>query len=510
MHGLKKVMLLAGSLAFAGAAGFSTLVQGQTASPSATLAGEIAHAQKMGKLFPAPGHIRRNSVLATPPVIPQFERDADSSGAVASYRPDGRVVTKNVPFFQTLGTNGRTCFACHRPAQGWGISVQGVDARFAASADQDPLFRPIDGATCPDDDISTPAARQQAYSLLLKKGLIRIGLPIPANPEFQIIAVNDPYGCNTNPVTGLTSETSGTVSVYRRPLPTTNLGFESAFMWDGREPSLANQAHDAVLIHFQASQPPTPDQLQQIVAFESGQFTAQLFDKGARKLTADGARGGPKALAAALAGFYPGSNDPFGGNPTGALFNPDVFMLYDNWSGRPGAGATNAARQAILRGEQVFNRTPIVITGVRGLNDVLDQPQIVGTCSTCHDTPNAGNHSLQNSDFIDIGVADAGTNSPPGLDISGLPVFTVSCVSGPLAGQVFEVTDLGHAMITGKCADIGTVKTPILRGLAARPPYFHNGAAATLMDVVNFYDQRFDIGLTAQQKSDLVAFMNAL
>jgi len=46
--------------------------------------------------------------------------------------------------------------------------------------------------------------------------------------------------------------------------------------------------------------------------------------------------------------------------------------------------------------------------------------------------------------------------------------------------------------------------------VAARAPYFHNGSAATLADVVNFYDTRFHIGMTAQQKSDLVAFLSAL
>ena len=69
---------------------------------------------------------------------------------------------------------------------------------------------------------------------------------------------------------------------------------------------------------------------------------------------------------------------------------------------------------------------------------------------------------------------------------------------------------LSRAMVSGKCADIGKVKGPILRGLAARAPYFHNGSAATLNDVIEFYDQRFSIGLTAQQKSDLIAFLNSL
>ena len=54
------------------------------------------------------------------------------------------------------------------------------------------------------------------------------------------------------------------------------------------------------------------------------------------------------------------------------------------------------------------------------------------------------------------------------------------------------------------------MKGPILRGLAGRAPYFHNGAAATLRDVIDFYDRRFDMNLTPQQKMDLVAFLRAL
>jgi cytochrome c peroxidase len=55
-------------------------------------------------------------------------------------------------------------------------------------------------------------------------------------------------------------------------------------------------------------------------------------------------------------------------------------------------------------------------------------------------------------------------------------------------------------LITCKYADVGKVKRPILHGFAARAPYFHNGSAATLEDVVNFYNQRFSIGFTDQEK----------
>lgn len=89
-------------------------------------------------------------------------------------------------------------------------------------------------------------------------------------------------------------------------------------------------------------------------------------------------------------------------------------------------------------------------------------------------------------------------------------MFTLTCTQGPLAGRIYKVTDAGKAMISGLCKDIGRFKGPILRGLASRAPYFHNGSAATLQDVVNFYDQRFAIGFTNQQKTDLVNFLNSL
>src|SRR5262249_57893678 len=141
------------------------------------------------------------------------------------------------------------------------------------------------------------------------------------------------------------------------------------------------------------------------------------------------------------------------------------------------------------RGRGVLTTPATNITGVWGLNDDLTVASIPGFCGTCHDTPNVGNHSVKAP--LDIGVPDAGANAPPILDISGLPVFTLTCTQGPLAGRVYTVTDAGKAMISGQCKDIGRFKGPILRGLAARAPYFHNGSAGTLVDVVNFYDQRF-------------------
>jgi cytochrome c peroxidase len=484
-------------------------------------AGAIEHAQKMRRLF------RDDSVGAqpTPPVIPALEIDPDPDGAIASFQPNGPTITAKNAFFQDLGTNGRTCFTCHQPADGWALSAQHAQARFEANPN-DPLFRLVDGATCPSDDVSTYHAKRKAYRLLRARGLFRIGLPMPSDGlQFRIAAIDDPYGCNTSQTTGLTGSMTGTVSVYRRPLPAANLGFLSTIMSDGREPSLFSQAVDATLGHAQGGTAPTPEQQQQIVSFEGctssatpllcantpaggGIFTAQIYDGAAGYLLGNGANGGPISLSQQLVKFFLGVNDPLGQNPTGAPFNSEIFALYGNWSDPQRHGPERDRRQAIARGEELFNTARINITGVAGLNDATNQPSVAGFCGTCHDTPNAGNHSVKAP--LNIGVADAGKNTPPGLDITGLPVFTIWCTAGELAGKIFEVTDPGRALITGKCADIGKVKGPILRGLAARAPYFHNGSAATLRDVVEFYNQRFDIGFTAQQKAALAAFLSAL
>jgi hypothetical protein len=119
-----------------------------------------------------------------------------------------------------------------------------------------------------------------------------------------------------------------------------------------------------------------------------------------------------------------------------------------------------------------------------------------GTCTTCHDTPNAGNHSVKAP--LNIGLTDASRRT------ADMPLYTLRRLS---SGDTVQTTDPGRAMVTGKWADIGKFKGPILRGLAARAPYFHNGFAASLDEVIDFYESRFNIGLTAQERSDLIAFL---
>jgi hypothetical protein len=444
----------------------------------------------------------------------------NATGQMGTVSTTGTIDHGN-PFFQSLGTNGRSCGSCHLQASAFGLSAEAVQAVYATTGGNDPLFAPVDGANCPSVTAADGAA---GHSLLLNQGLIRVGLTPPAGAEYTITAVHDPYGCALR---GSPAE----ASVYRRVLPATNLRFLSAVMWDGRETvqpltdrntlagnlraGLLHQAMDATLGHAQAAVTPTAAQLGAIVDFELALYTAQQTDNAAGVLHTQQGTGGPVALATAR--YFPGINDPLGDNPTGAAFDARAFTLFGFWNDLRSSGPFAEPRRAIARGEIVFNTHPLKITGVTGLNDALNVASINGTCTTCHDTPDVGNHSRPLP--LDIGVSRDPTHESDAQVIAALstlinkpdlPVFKVTCVSGPLAGLIRYTSDPGRALISGKCADIGRVKGPVLRGLVARAPFFHNGSAATLKQVVDFYNVRFEMGLTDQEKADLEAFLRSL
>jgi hypothetical protein len=432
------------------------------------------------------------------PIVEQTFDNRD--GAHRTVSAAGAIDRDN-PFFEDLGTNGRRCVTCHQSAEGWTITPGGVEARFAATGGLDPIFRTVDGSNCAVEETSTIEQRRVAYSLLLEKGVIRIDLEVPAQAEFLIESVDDPHDCGA-PLTG--------ASMFRRPLPTTNLGFLSTVMWDGRHTiaghairdGLLAQASEATVRHAEGV-PPSPSQVRAIVDFELGLFTAQLRDKQAGPLGERNARGGPRPLTHEP--FCVGINDPLGMLPAmpGACgvatgFDPQVFTLFSGWSEAPAA-----ERQAIARGEAIFNTRQFTITKVPGLNgnarDPLQAPLTAGTCTVCHDTPNAGNHSV--SMPLDIGITAASRRAPD------VPLYTLRHLQ---TGETVQTTDPGRAMVTGRWDDISKFKGPILRALAARAPYFHDGSASSLEDVIAFYDTRFAIGFTEREKADLLAFLRAL
>jgi hypothetical protein len=299
-------------------------------------------------------------------------------------------------------------------------------------------------------------------------------------------------------------------------MPATNLRFLTGVMWDGRESSgsmgtapirsdatpdenahalfadLKHQANDATLGHAQGSAPLTDGQRDAIARFELNLATAQQGLRHVGRLDARGGRGGPAFVA--VQPFYVTINDVLGADAGGAAFEPDAMTLYEAW-----AGSRDRRRAAIARGARLFGTRAIAIAGVGGLNDALGLATIRGTCTTCHDSPNIGHHSVALP--IDIGLTDAARRTPD------MPLYTLR---DRRTGATRATTDPGRALVTGRWEDIGKFKGPVLRGLAARPPYFHDGSAADLGGVVDFYDARFGIGFTDREKADLVAFLEAL
>ncbi|MGE5786955.1 MAG: hypothetical protein ACM3ZE_20345 [Myxococcales bacterium] len=140
---------------------------------------------------------------------------------------------------------------------------------------------------------------------------------------------------------------------------------------------------------------------------------------------------------------------------------------------------------------------------VNGLNDVLGQETVRGTCSTCHNAPNVGGHSVVR--FFDMGTAN---------EERCLPVYPLITLQNKATGEKRKLCDLGRAGSgfppSGHWADVGAFRAPPLRGLAARAPYFHDGQAKEISDVIELYRERFDIDLSPRQVRDLGSFLEAL
>jgi cytochrome c peroxidase len=142
-------------------------------------------------------------------------------------------------------------------------------------------------------------------------------------------------------------------------------------------------------------------------------------------------------------------------------------------------------------------------------------------CSVCH-TVNQAFPFLSDQNYRNTGVA----TSSPGFE--SLAERATAAVRNDehataLRGLAKESasSELGRFMVSGSPLDIGSFRTPSLRNVELTAPYFHNGSAATLNDVVSFYskgggdDPRRDwelqpLGLTDREQEDLIEFLKSL
>ncbi len=438
----------------------------------------------------------------------------------------GPMETAGHPFFEPLGPNGRACITCHQPRDGMSLTPATARAQWDATGGQDPLFAAYDGSNCP----TMPQGERDSHSLLLDYGLFRIQRAWPpvdlhtgeqVEPDFEIEVVRDPWGCNTGEHYGLDAE-NPSISVYRRPRPVANLRYvmTSTFnmdpktgmpylndpetgepipgnlMADARTGTLRWQMRDAARSHLEMLDELTEDQLQRIEEFERRIYVSQQTMHTGGNLAAAGAQGGPEPMVHFEAGLL------------GTLGKP-LWSEFDAWR-EPDPNATPEElefRASVVRGVDLFLHDTFLLTDTAGINHRLGfgSPYRVA-CVTCHNMEHMG---------LDAGagqIAIGTNNSPFANQNPHLPLFRIRCTGRPHIdlGREFLTTDPGYALTTGRCQDVGKITAQTMRGMASRAPFFANGSAEDIGAVVDFYDRRYDIGYTEQERQDMINLLSAL
>ncbi len=459
-------------------------------------------------------------------------------GVLETYHQAGDLDTRGHPFFEPIGSNGRACVTCHQPADAMSLSLASIQRRWRETEGEDPLFATIDGANCPD----LPRGEASSHSLLLEHGLIRIARPWPPlndqfepiEAQFTIEVVRDPAGCNTSEEYGLASAVP-TISVYRRPRPAANLKFATAVGFpfepkeglplprdsltgelmsgnltsDRRVWTLEEQARDALRSHLQYQGEPSDELIAELVSFEKSIYSAQRLDRSGNDL-ASGVHGGPVALWEAEAGVL---------NSASRLPMWDEF---DSWledlvaveTGQVSVSFANLKpaqqefRLSVARGVRIFRERTFLVKDNAGITDMGFGNPVRNDCNFCHNMTKSG---------MDVapGQVDLGTTNEPYADAAPhLPLFKLTCKAGfkPHAhlGREVYTSDPGLALTTGRCKDIGKITIQNMRGLAARSPYFVNGSANDIEELVDYYERRYRMELSEQERMDVINLMSVL
>lgn len=378
----------------------------------------------------------------------------NSEGLAASYSTTtAPYVALDNEFFTPQGTNGRDCGSCHAAEAGWSTTPELVTIQFLLTGGNDPIFVNHLDTDTPTCDMSTVAARWNCTTML-RQGLFTRKVSPPATRDYDVVAASDPFGVGT----------TSSLWFFRRPLPTANFKSHTV-MWDAANTvgtdlhaGLVKQAAGNVT-GAQQGAPAAPETIEAIVQYEMGIGHAQTHLAGAGSLTAQGAKGGPQY----------------------AIEQPLVagrFDLFDAWK-----NVGSKHRRQVYRGQEIFNNTNVA-SGKR--------------CGGCHNAANNGQNVA--GTLFDVGA------SRPEFG-PGKAVYTFQRRSD---GAQLQSTDPGRGIRSGNFADLNKFKTPNIRGLASRAPYFHNGIAKDIRGIVEHYEAALGFVFTEQEEDDLVAFLSAL
>ena len=108
-----------------------------------------------------------------PDALPNNLPHPNPGGKAATFSTQGEVNLTG-EYFQAQGSNGRSCVSCHIPEQAWSINPGTLQDLFDETGGTHPVFNTLD-ANNPNMDVSTPAARLAAYSMMLSRGVFRRG-----------------------------------------------------------------------------------------------------------------------------------------------------------------------------------------------------------------------------------------------------------------------------------------------------------------------------------------------
>jgi cytochrome c peroxidase len=296
------------------------------------------------------------------------------------------------------------------------------------------------------------------------------------------LSVNDTVSCATchDPAKGfvdgksLSEGVGGKQKPTQRHSPTVlNAMFQATQFWDGRAPSLEEQAKLPILNPIEMGQKTPDDVVRKVKAIpEYAETFRRVFG---RDVTYDD-------LAAAIAAFertQMAADSPF-----------DRFI----------AGDAKAIDASARRGWSLFNGK--------------------GRCNGCHQF-SAASPMFTDNRFHNIGIAAHKT------DFIQLARRATGIVRVGDLKQVDELaietdlSELGRFLVTKQSNDIGAFKTQTIRNIAITAPYMHDGSLATLWDVMDHYNKggvpnpNLDggmqrLGLSEAEIDDLVAFMATL
>ncbi|WNG31604.1 cytochrome-c peroxidase [Cystobacter fuscus] len=376
-------------------------------------------------------------------------------------------------------TNGRSCATCHALSEHTTLKPASVEARLAANPEE-PLFRRLDA-----DD---PDAARPTYEHL-KKGLVRVVLPLPGNMD-----VIDDAGNVITPA-------DRKISVWRGVPTIEDMAISGPYQLDGRAATLEEQARAAILSHSEGHEV-GPAPLKQLADFERSvfsspraQFVSKLLEAGVPRdqipspedfmlLTAQEQRG-REVFELACAACHGGPTTNQITNRTvhaslSAALKPDGNVLFTQVPGqgpvpvrvpRPGNEFVNIGFGALSYLGQL-GQLPLYTSSV-------ELPRYRFRFYT----DGTRQHTVTELPPIPVTASGEPFDPTPALDENGLPIV------GPNGLPQWFTTDPGRALITGDPSDFEAFDVPSLRGIAGTAPYFHDNSHETLRDVVDGYSR---------------------